>query len=140
MIISLEKGKYVFQKSLSETPFKPDRVSFCTPKIIFPVVIVNCFWDQFLGSQGNPSLSSLAPRCAPFWDYACTLEISLRLLNCFGTNKVSNALTPHTLNHFRITTVIQPVLRAVALYCALPRDYLSDTPHIPRYGLLGVSI
>ena len=29
--ISLEKGKFVFQKSLSETPFKPDRVSFCTP-------------------------------------------------------------------------------------------------------------
>ena len=28
---SLEKGKCVFQKSLSETPFKPDRVSFRTP-------------------------------------------------------------------------------------------------------------
>ena len=31
--ISLEKGKFVFQKSLSETPFKPDRVSFCTRKM-----------------------------------------------------------------------------------------------------------
>ena len=30
--ISLEKGKFVFQKSLSETPFKPDRASFCTLK------------------------------------------------------------------------------------------------------------
>ena len=30
--ISLEKGKLVFQKFLSETPFKPDRVSFCTLK------------------------------------------------------------------------------------------------------------
>ena len=30
---SFRKGKFVFQKSLSETPFKPDRVSFCTPKI-----------------------------------------------------------------------------------------------------------
>ena len=30
---SLEKGKFVFQKSLSETPSKPDRVSFCTPNI-----------------------------------------------------------------------------------------------------------
>ena len=29
---SLETGKFVSQKSLSETPFKPDRVSFCTPK------------------------------------------------------------------------------------------------------------
>ena len=29
--ISLEKGKFDFQKSLSETPFKPDGVSFCTP-------------------------------------------------------------------------------------------------------------
>ena len=28
---SLEKGKFVFQKSLSKTPFKPDWVSFCTP-------------------------------------------------------------------------------------------------------------
>ena len=28
--LSLEKGKFVFQKSLSETPSKPDRVSFCT--------------------------------------------------------------------------------------------------------------
>ena len=26
-----KKGKVVFQKSLSETPFKPDRVSSCTP-------------------------------------------------------------------------------------------------------------
>ena len=25
-------SKFVFQKSLSETPFKPDRLSFCTPK------------------------------------------------------------------------------------------------------------
>ena len=32
--ISLEKGKFVFQKSLSETPFKPDRVSFCTPNLM----------------------------------------------------------------------------------------------------------
>ena len=31
MFISLETGKFVFQKSLSETPFKQDRVSFCTP-------------------------------------------------------------------------------------------------------------
>ena len=31
MFRSFEKGKFVFQKSLSETPFKPDRVSFCTP-------------------------------------------------------------------------------------------------------------
>ena len=29
--ISLRKGKFVFQKSLSETPFKLDRLSFCTP-------------------------------------------------------------------------------------------------------------
>ena len=27
-------GKFVFQKSLSETPFKPDQVSFCTPNIV----------------------------------------------------------------------------------------------------------
>ena len=29
---SLEKGKFDLKSSLSETPFKPDRVSFCTPK------------------------------------------------------------------------------------------------------------
>ena len=34
MFISLEKDKFVFQTSLSETPFKPDRVSFCTSKIL----------------------------------------------------------------------------------------------------------
>ena len=33
---SLEKGNFVFQKCLSETPFKPDRVSFCTPNISSP--------------------------------------------------------------------------------------------------------
>ena len=33
-LISLEKGKFVFQKSLSETPFKPDQVSFCTPNFL----------------------------------------------------------------------------------------------------------
>ena len=33
MFRSLEKGKFVFQKSLSESSFKPDRVSFCTPNI-----------------------------------------------------------------------------------------------------------
>ena len=32
LFISLEKGRFVFQKSLSETPFKLDRVSFCTSK------------------------------------------------------------------------------------------------------------
>ena len=31
---SLEKGKFVFQKSFSETPFKPDQVSFCTPNLL----------------------------------------------------------------------------------------------------------
>ena len=30
--ISPEKGNFVIQKTLSETPFKPDRVSFCTLK------------------------------------------------------------------------------------------------------------
>ena len=29
--VSLEKGKFVFQKSLSETPFRLDRVSFALP-------------------------------------------------------------------------------------------------------------
>ena len=33
IFITLEKGTFVFQKSLSETPLKPDRVSFCTPNI-----------------------------------------------------------------------------------------------------------
>ena len=32
IFISLKRGKFVFEKSLSETPFKPDRFSFCTPK------------------------------------------------------------------------------------------------------------
>ena len=27
----------------------------------------------------------------------------------------------------------------MAPYCAIPRDYLSDTPPIARYGVLGVS-
>ena len=33
MFRSLEKGKFVFQKSLSETPFKPDKVSFTTSNL-----------------------------------------------------------------------------------------------------------
>ena len=40
IFISLEEGKFVFQKSLSETPFKPDRVSFCTPN--FHLAITAC--------------------------------------------------------------------------------------------------
>ena len=31
------------------------------------------------------------------------------------------------------------VSHLVAPYCAIPRDYLSDTPHIARYGVFGVS-
>ena len=38
IFISLEKGEFVFQKSLSETQFKPDRVSCCTPNAIFNVL------------------------------------------------------------------------------------------------------
>ena len=34
IFIGLEKGKSVFQKCLPEIPFKPDRVSFCTPNMI----------------------------------------------------------------------------------------------------------
>ena len=30
--VSIEKGKFVFQKSFSESPFTPDRVSLCAPK------------------------------------------------------------------------------------------------------------
>ena len=29
--ISLEESNFTFQQSLSEAPFRPDRVSFCTP-------------------------------------------------------------------------------------------------------------
>ena len=34
--ISLEKANLSFKRSLSETPFKPDRVSFCTPNFKNP--------------------------------------------------------------------------------------------------------
>ena len=42
--MSLEKGKFAFHKSLSETPFKPDRVSF------------------FLARGNHPSFEKKAPR------------------------------------------------------------------------------
>ena len=41
LFIGLEKSKFVFQESLSETPFTPDQVSFCTLKQVLIVIITN---------------------------------------------------------------------------------------------------
>ena len=55
--ISLEKGKLVFQKCLSETPFKPDRVSFCTPQKRLVI------YDR--------RLSKMCKWTRPFWGTDC---------------------------------------------------------------------
>ena len=54
---SLEKGKFVFQTSLSETPFKPDRVSFCTPNFDMTTLIFStggCPSYPFYSSKRGP--------------------------------------------------------------------------------------
>ena len=51
--MSLEKGKFVLQTSLSEIPFKPDQVSFCTPNTYFSSKI---FWDRKYGNVLGNSL------------------------------------------------------------------------------------
>ena len=58
--VSIGKGKFVFQKSFSETPFKLDRVSFCTaerkkqPKHKFSGGISRGRPDRYLGGRPDP--------------------------------------------------------------------------------------
>ena len=48
----------------------------------------------------NLYLSSLAPWCAPFWDYTYTLEITLTLLHCFQMNFPTKFTYTYAFNYF----------------------------------------
>ena len=94
--VSLEKGKFVFQKSLSKTPLKPDRDSFCTPKtILFKIIArTKLLFSNYLGDysysfQGSSELITI------------TVTVSLFFLQ----NGVTGNNSPQEFLKFSATTV-----------------------------------
>ena len=88
-------------------------------------------WDAKVGSSQFQPLSHRL--CQPFWSSAASSRASMGTLVGIPPSPQWDAGTSQAWSRARLRPFSQTSL--VAPYCAIPRDYLSDTP-LSRYGVL----
>ena len=72
-----------------------------------------------------------------FEGFSCVNACSRHASDSVRTHS-GKAHRPLTMIHWKVSRYTPMCIKIlVAPYCAIPRDYLTDTPHIARYGVFG---